>query len=70
MLIRNMDEVISKRLKIIYVDEVNFTKRSIQKKDWSAKNSNLVVDQAQVMTGYRSVIAAVSEEKGVELIHI
>ena len=29
---------------MIYLDEVNFTKLSIQNRDWSAKNSNLSVD--------------------------
>ena len=30
--------------KIVYLDEVNFTKRSISLKEWSQKNSNLTID--------------------------
>ena len=52
------------------MDETNFTKASLQTREWSCRYSNLAVDQAQVYTGYRSVIATVSEEKGVDLIEI
>ena len=34
------------------------------------KNSNLTVDQEEVYVGYRSVIAAMTEEKGMGLIKI
>ena len=34
------------------------------------KNSNLTVDQAEVYVGYRSVIAAMTEEKGIGVIKI
>ena len=34
------------------------------------KNENQHVDQRDIYTGYRSVIAAISEDKGVELIKI
>ena len=51
---------------ILYLDEVNFTKLSLMKREWSAKNSNLTVDQVDVYQGYRSVIAAISEENGVD----
>ena len=29
---------------IIYIDEINFTKRSLKLREWSMKNSNLTVD--------------------------
>ena len=35
-------------------------------RDWSAKNSNLTIDQQDIYTGYRSVIASMSEERGYE----
>ena len=55
---------------IIYIDEINFTKRSLKLREWSTKNSNLTVNQAEVYVGYRSVIAAMTEEEGIGLIWI
>ena len=55
---------------LIYLDEINFTKRSLLTREWSSKNTNLTVDQENVYTGYRSVIAAITEERGVNLIRI
>ena len=46
--------------KVIFLDEVTFTKQAIQKKDWSAKYTNLQVNEADVYISYVSVIAAVS----------
>ena len=39
------------KLPIVYLDEVNFTKQSIQKLDWSGRHSNISVDQRQIYTG-------------------
>ena len=50
--------------KIIYLDEINFTKRSLCLREWSHKNSNLAVDQQDVYVGYRSVIASMTAENG------
>ena len=55
---------------IIYIDEINFTKRSLKIREWASKNSNLTVNQEEVYVGYRSVIAAMTEEKGIGLIKI
>ena len=55
---------------ILYLDEICFTKLSFQGKDWSGKNTNLAVDQRDIYTGYHVVIAAISEEKGVDQIMI
>ena len=49
---------------IIYLDEINFTKRSLLLREWSGKNSNLTVDQKEVYDGYRSVIACMTEQHG------
>ena len=38
----------------------------MQSREWSAKNSNLAIDQEQVYQGYRSVIVTVSRESGLE----
>ena len=54
--------------KIIYLDEICFTKRSFMGKTWSRKFENVRVDQAQIYQGYRATCATVSSEKGLELI--
>ena len=59
-----------KNKKIIYLDETVFSKLSLLNKEWRPKNCNLFVDYRQVYTVYRCAIASISEEKGVELIHI
>ena len=53
--------------RIIYLDEINFTKRSIGSKEWSRKNSNLTIDQQDIYVGYKSVIASMSEGEGIGL---
>ena len=50
---------------IVYLDEINFAKSAITLREWSAKNSNLSVDQEDVYVGFRNVIAAMNEEKGI-----
>ena len=52
---------------IVYLDEVNFTKRSLYTCDYACKNSNLTVNQEDIYIGYRSVIAAITEDGGVDL---
>jgi transposase len=54
--------------KIIYLDEICFTKRSFMGRTWSRKHENVRVDQAQLYQGYRATCATVSEETGVELL--
>ena len=49
---------------IIFLDEVNFTKRSVMAREYSCKNTNLTLDQEDIYTGYRSVISTMSEEAG------
>jgi len=52
---------------LIYLDETNFTKLAFLNKDWSRSKENQHVDQRDIYTGYRSVIASISEE-GIEKI--
>ena len=52
--------------KIIYVDEVMFTKKAWLEKAYSHRHTNLAVNQDDVYTSYTAVLAAVSEEKGIE----
>ena len=53
--------------KIVYLDEINFTKRSISLCEWSQKNSNLAIDQKDIMVGYKSVLASITETEGIGL---
>jgi hypothetical protein len=46
---------------VVYLDEVNFTKRSLSVREWSNRNTNLTIDQEDVYTGYRSVISTMTE---------
>ena len=62
--------MLNEKRKIVYLDETNFTKLAFQSKDWSSCRENQHVDQRDIYTGYRSVIATISEDKGVELIKI
>ena len=56
--------------KLIFLDEICFTKRSFQSRDWSVKGDHQHVDQNDIFTGYRTVIASVSRETGLEYIRI
>ena len=49
----------------VFLDELNFTKRSLQLREWAAKNSNLTVDQEEVYVGYRSCIVSMSADYGI-----
>ena len=52
---------------VVFLDEINFTKLSLSRRDWSARNSNLSVDQREMYQGYRSVIATMTAERGMGL---
>ena len=56
--------------KIVYLDEVNFTKRSVSLREWSQKNSNLIIDHSDIYVGYRSAIASMTEENGIRAVTI
>ena len=43
-LLNEIDQVKSEGRKFVYLDEINFTKRSIMLREWSGKNSNLAID--------------------------
>jgi hypothetical protein len=62
-----MQRMREENVKIVYLDEINFTKRSISLREWSGKNSNLAIDQKDIMVGYRSVIASITEQEGIGL---
>jgi len=53
---------------LVFADEILFTKRALKLREWSAKNSNLAVDQEEVYVGYRAALASMTEEKGICLV--
>ena len=54
--------------KVIFLDEICFTKRSFLGTCWSKKYENISVDQKQIYQGYLATIASCSSEKGIEAI--
>ncbi len=52
-------------LPVVYLDEIVFSKRTIQSKALSLRNQYIKVDQNNLYIGYLAVIAAVSATKGV-----
>ena len=67
-LLHELNTVKQQGLPIVFLDETLFGKRSIVQKEWGSKNSNLTVNQEEVCTGYRNVIASLTEDGGV--IHV
>ena len=57
-----LEQAILQNRKIVYMDEILFTKSSVMQRDWSRANSNLAVDQQSIYTGYKAVIASMTEE--------
>ena len=55
---------------LVWLDEVNFTKRSISMREYSGRNSNLSIDQREIHVGYRSVIASMTEAEGISMCRI
>ena len=64
-LLHELNTVKQQGLRIIYVDETLFGKRSLVQRDWAKKNSNLTVNQEDVCQNYRNVVAAITEDGGV-----
>lgn len=52
--------------RVIFCDEICFTKLSLTNRCYSKKNSNLTVEQEDVYQGYRAVIASMTEAGGIE----
>ena len=50
---------------LVFADEILFTKRALKLREWSAKNSNLAVDQEEVYVGYRAALASMTAESGI-----
>ena len=52
------------------MDEIVFSKRAINKREWSRPKENISVDQNDVYTGYKCAIATIGAEKGLEFLQI
>ena len=68
--VNKLQEAKNEGRKVIYLDEIVFTKRSFLGTCWSKKYENITVDQKQVYQGYLAVVASCSSEKGIEAIII
>ena len=49
--------------RVVYVDEVNFTKTTIPTLDYAPKYSNQTIDEKDFYSKYISVIAVISADK-------
>ena len=61
-----MTKVLKTKNKIVFLDEVNFTKNTLLKRAYSAKGQNIEIEQSAIYGGYWSVIAAISTESKIE----
>ena len=52
------------------MDECYVTKTTIPKRAWSRKNSNVTLDNKEVQTEVKAIIAAVSRERGVDHVEV
>ena len=58
-----------KRL-IYFLDEVMFTKHTLLKRDWNSRGNSTIVSQKEAFTSYTAVIATMTEEHGIGLLHL
>ena len=68
--VNKLEEAKKEGRKLIFLDEICFTKRSFLGTCWSKKHENIAVDQKQIYQGYVAVVASCSSEKGIEGIKI
>ena len=54
--------------KIVFADEVMFTKQTSKAREWSCRRDNVKVDEAKCLTNYVAVIAPISFERGLEIV--
>ena len=56
--------------KIVFLDEVVFTKSTMVMRAYSSIGQNITVNQAAIYSGYVSVVAAISTDNKVEHLHL
>ena len=54
------------RRKIIYIDEVCFSKHTTKTSEWSGRRDNIYVPCESMKVGFHAVIAAISYDGGIE----
>lgn len=67
---RRLKSAIARKLKIIWVDEIMFTKTTNLSHEWSKRTKNVHVPCEAMGTRYTAVIAAISEGCGFEYIEL
>ena len=67
---RRLKSAIARKLKIVYLDEIMFTKHTNMSNAWSKRNKNVHVPCEAMGVRYTAVIAAISEGCGFELIEL
>ena len=65
-----MQTALNEKRRIIFIDEVVFTRNSCLKRAYSHKGENATINLSCIPSGYMSVIAGISYERGKELIEI
>ena len=65
-----LQEKFNRKIKVIFCDEVVFTKKTCQLREYSNKYKNIVLDQKDLNSPYLSVIAAISTDDTVEALAI
>ena len=65
-----LKEAFKVKERVIYIDEVVFTKTTIPRLDYALKYSNQTVDEKDFYSKYIAVIAAISADRGVDTILI
>ena len=65
-----MNELASHRRRgrlIVFLDETVFSKKALKLVEYSARNTSLSVEQEDIYTGYKCVIASMTEDRGMGL---
>ena len=65
-----MQPILDSRCRIVFVDEVCFTKSTYLKRAYSSKGCNIEIDQTALYGGYWSAIAAISTANVVESVKV
>ena len=65
-----LQQAIDEGIKVIYCDEVVFTKSTNQKADFTNRCSTFRLTQEQLGSGYWSALAAISTEGGLDHLHV
>ena len=65
-----MQSAIERNRKIIWIDEIMFSRTHNMTHEWSKCNTNITVPIEKISCGYTAVIAAISEGCGFEYIDL